>query len=320
MLQTPISWNQLVNSRGIRCLPPHHILNVLLLTLTVIFSRIGIAQESRPMAYVIDLSGEWRDTTTDHPLMPLSVLTLDSGLRLVPRPGETPPLIHLRFLDGLCEDTIECSDATPCSRAFSIKQRYSLLAGCREKSVPWTRAIVAAWTGFFGSTAEHQPALAITMSRGLGGDDEEGDDPVLQEAVLLVDGGRIELEPLFRKAANGVFSLQFCDPGPALSDSCSESAEKDRIAVRIVNGRPRPASFTKPEGLYRLELWKKTPNGEQPTERTANVLIGAKSSYAETQRTFLEIARPATELARTDPMIRLMLSAWLARNQRKNTP
>lgn len=297
----------------------HYILFALMLTATL--SRIVLAQQSRPIAYVISLQGEWRDTAANQALLPLTVLTMDSGLRQVPRPREKPPMIRLRFLEGLCEDTIECSDATPCSQAFPIRQRYSrLAASCRENRVPWTRALAAAWTGFFGSTAGSRPALAITMSRSVNGDDEEGDDPVLQEAVLLVEDGRIELDTLFRKAANGAFSLQFCDPGPTLSDSCGESAEKDRIAVRIVNGKPAPAPFSKTEGLYRVRLWKKTPTGEQPTEKTAIVLLGANSSYAKTQRSFLEISRPALELARTDPMVRLMLSAWLAQNQRKNTP
>jgi hypothetical protein len=286
----------------------------------VVLAAIVAAQDPRELGYIIGMKGEWRDDSS-RVLRPLSLLNPGSHVRLASRAGEAAPMIRIRFFQGLCEQPVNCSDAVRCDQPISVDQLFSRLADtCRVKPGSWANAIVAAWTGFFHPTSSGEPGLAITMSRAAESNDDDGDGPSLRESVLLVDSGRIDLAPLFKTAANGSFSLQFCDPGPELTENCGESTERERLPVKIANGLPAPAEFSKPAGLYRVRLWRMTPKGPQPTEKTAIALIGPKSNLAGKQQAFQEISASASDMARTDPMIRMMLIAWLAESARRTAP
>ena len=92
---------------------------------------------------------------------------------------------------------------------------------------------------------------------------------------------------------------------------CSGSGEQDRILANASTGKPLLVPFTKPEGLYRIQLWKMTPRGPQATQRKAIALIGSAGRYSDAKSAFRSIADGAREVERTDPMIRNMLGAWL---------
>ena len=273
----------------------------------LLFARITLAGADGVTAYVKDVTGEWRDGSRR--LKPLSVLHDDSKLELNGN-GE----ITIRFLNGLCDQPGPCGGGGACR--FAIKDLKPL---CPVPSGSALNALMAAFKGFFRSAHSDDPGQALTLSRA-GGDDDDGEGPVLQEAVLLVENGRIEFAPLFKTAVNGSFSLQLCDPGPQLTNNCSESSPDERVAVRIANGQAQPAEFSKPDGLYRVRLWRMTPRGPQPTEKGAIVLIGAKSALTEKQQKFREISSAVAERASTDAMIRLMLASWLAQNAKGTAP
>jgi hypothetical protein len=292
------------------------------LSLNLLLSMIAVAPaicQEKPVGYVVEMRGEWHVAKTDSILAPSSLLMHQDELRLAQKPGDTAPMVHLRFYTGLCDDVYNCTPATPCAKPISVSARFAMLADeCRVKSTTWATTISNAWLAFFGTRASSNPAIAITLSRGSDAGDDEGDDPVLQESVVNVKAGALDLGQLFQAVPAGAFSLQFCDPGPALDATCGDSAEKDRASVKISAGKPVLAALSKAEGLYRVRLWKMTPKGQQPTARNAIVLVCRNCD--ETQKTFEDLSLPARGLARKDPMIRMMLSAWLAEKAGVSAP
>ena len=164
---------------------------------------------------------------------------------------------------------------------------------------------------FFGPHVEGT-ALAMTLSRGSGDSNDDPGEPALREAVLCVESGHVDLKPLFRTEATDNYSLQFCDPGPALaldatSAQCSEKGRAKLTGTKI--------AISLEDGAYLVRLWRKTPRGEQSTGRTAIALVC--SNCEQRQKEFEEISDQALESAGTNRIIRSMLGAWLADQARK---
>jgi hypothetical protein len=281
------------------------------LLISMILIPIGCAEDGKPIGYVVDTHGKWHGPRSAE-IVPLTVLWLNDELRLSSPPGS----IKMRFFPTLCETEIKCGGAEPCKN-ISIKQSYEMLdKKCHAEAKPWQTSLGDAWLAFFGPHAEGA-ALAITLSRGVM-DDENPNLPVLQEAVLTVNDGRVDWTPLFRNSPAGMYSLQFCDPGSALDVACGDSAKDERITIRLTGRDLPPARFSKPEKLYRVRLWKMMRSDELPTERTAIVLVCRHCE--QTQKDFEHIAGQARESIGTDRMIRSMLGAWLAEQAHKGTP
>lgn len=285
-----------------------------------ILSSIGLAQDSASIGYVAGLKGKWQYAENGRDLAPLSLLNSGSGLRMVAASGTELPSIRLRFFPSLCEAAVACSDAATCAKPMAVKEIYDSHAESCKQEPSWASSISSAFHRFFQAGQANALALALTVSRSVEPGDVPDDAAALQDAVLLLDEGRFDPASLFRPGASGAFWLQFCPPGPALSNDCADAGDMERVAVKLAGGRPEPAAFPGAEGLYRVRLWKMTPRGAQPTEQMASALIGAASRYAQTQREFLEISAGARDMARNDPMIRLMLGAWLAQRQMDTKP
>jgi hypothetical protein len=273
---------------------------------------IGCAEDSKPIGYVVEIHGDgkWYGPRKAE-IVPLTPLSLDDELTMVPKHGGSTPTIKMRFFPALCDDDIKCGPTEPCTNIV-IRQRYEKLgAKCRAEEGTWMSALANAWKDFFGPHVEGT-ALAMTLSRGTDDSDDDPSVPPLHEAVLRVENGRVDLKPLFRTALTDDYSLQFCDPGPnlaldATSEQCSEKGRAKLTGTKI--------AISLEGGAYLVRLWKRTPKGEQPTGRTAISLVC--SNCEQTQKEFEGISDQALESAGSNRIIRSMLGAWLADQARK---
>jgi hypothetical protein len=277
------------------------------LLISMMLIPIGCAEDGKPIGYVVDTHGTWRGPRSAE-IVPLTVLWLNDELKLSSLSGS----IKMRFFPALCETEIKCGGAEPCKN-ISVKQSYEMLdKKCHAEVKSWQTSLVDAWLAFFGPHAEFA-ALAITLSRGV--EDENASLPVLQEAVLSIDDGRVDWSPLFRKNFKGVYSLQFCDPGPALALDATVEDCSEKFRQKLTGSS---TTFSLKDGHYLVRLWNNKGRGDLPTGRTAIVLVCRNCN--ETQKDFQTISEQARELAGTDRMIRPMLGAWLAEKAKQVTP
>lgn len=227
-------------------------------------------------------------------------------------PPSSKAIIELKFSPDLCSKTIQCSGENGCLKEDAVEALQKEAQSSCGTSGGWAKPLAAAFARFIGGAENQKVALAMTLSRDAG-ENAGTDEPVLADVILLVEEGRLDPKPLISSTVSGSFSLEFCPAGNDLSFDCA--ADSDRIPLNQTQGGLASIPFSKPLGLYHVRLWKLTPRGVQPTDQGATVLVGNKRQHAATQRRFEEIKLGSSAAAKTDPMIRLMMSAWLAQHQ-----
>lgn len=265
----------------------------------------ALASDKPPAAYVVTFSGTWQDNH-NQTLRSGSLLKRDSGVKVVG--GARDATLQIRLFPCLVTMTFSCS-ADPCRQMFWMKDVACVNAD------PALSPLFAAISRFFSSGSGEQVAEAITMSRAGDDDSDPAGTPDLQEAVLLVDNGAVDLAPLISGVPPGRFWLEFCRSGPRLSADC-EGAPRLPL-TKDDAGRLSPAPLEAPSGFYRIRLWKLSPRGPQPTTRAAFALVGPASLYRDAQERFASITAAAAGIDRADPLRHVILAAWLLENERK---
>ena len=266
------------------------------------------AQENK-FGYVSRVEGEWIDSDTHAAITAGTIFKPSARFR----PSAPKASIEMRFYPDLCAKSINCDpEGKPCLKEYAAEVLQKEAQQACNTNGGWAKSLSAAFARFIAGADNEKVALAMTLSRDSGAN-AGASEPVLTDAVLLVEDGRLDPKPLLASTASGSFSLEFCPQADDLSFECA--AEADRIALNQAQGGFGSIPFSRRLGLYHVRLWTLTPRGVQASDQGATVLVGDKGQHAGTQRRFEEIKRGASDAAKTDPMIRLMMSAWLAQHQ-----
>lgn len=223
------------------------------------------AQE--PNAGVVgSLSGDWRLSGASGSIQRGQSLPAGGKIFLAgPRRNSRGSHIEIYLLSGMMM-SISCDRLDICERPISLPEASKSPPSFPERF----------WTLLKGLVSRSD-RLASTLSRG----DE------LQEAVVRLADGQVDLAPVFRKMKPGSYLLGF---QPATNAGDSDRSAVVEIEFEWDLGRslrlyaPRLRS-----GLWRLELLERSTPTHEPLGIDAWVLLATPVDHEKNQKAFLDV-------------------------------
>jgi hypothetical protein len=240
-----------------------------------VFSNLSIAEDRQEVGNVSSSVGEWlqdgKKVEQGNPVYAGAIVTLNPDYR-AKNPNSGSIVIHLY------------SKETPRIERSPEKSDFDTpikLEPIGEESTPWERFLRAV-----GGLFTHEPEkYMITAVRG-------AESQNLQEAVLKLEDGKVDLTPAFKMVRPGKYLAALRWIGQKEKNTSNSFPDPQEIECGSDGATPVAISGLRP-GLWRLSLLRR--QDERPLGDDAWVLICSPTAYEQAINSF----KPALELTQS---------------------
>jgi hypothetical protein len=258
-------------------------------------------QANRIIGLVKEVSGEWRVEGSTKTKLAVKDRVPPGG-KIIAAPGNpAESRIVISLFDGSVVEA-SCRKKGPCNSTIQLPKSLNIE---RPQS-----KVVAENNDFFGRAGRVFQSLwgnggkkdykgTLTRSGGL------------QNAVIKIAGGSINLSPALQNLGNKICFLRLCPAGIEDDKQCEQQAQI--ISFTLVNGiAPFLPATEMPPGAYRLMLYDFINQTYLPTDETSVVYLCPAKNYESMKAAFEEAVLASNRWgAKVEPSQELFLRQYL---------